>query len=139
MRAYEFTKPIEEAKVVEIVPTNEATPNLGAVAGRVGQAMGDLASKGAGAAAAMGQTLNKAKQVGSKVAKSAKAAIKKGQDKVASAILKKGSQLAIPTDGGKEEEVPSSGDSTNVIPSSSPVSSSASIDGDGGKEEEVSG
>ena len=104
MRAYEFTKPIEEAKVVEIVPTNEATPNLGAVAGRVGQAMGDLASKGAGAAAAMGQTLNKAKQVGSKVAKSAKAAIKKGQDKVASAILKKGSQLAIPTDGGKEEE-----------------------------------
>ena len=94
MRAYEFTKPIEEAKVVEIVPTNEATPNLGAVAGRVGQAMGDLASKGAGAAAAMGQTLNKAKQVGSKVAKSAKAAIKKGQDKVASAILKKGSQLA---------------------------------------------
>ena len=44
MRAYEFTKPIEEAKVVEIVPTNEATPNLGAVAGRVGQAMGDLAS-----------------------------------------------------------------------------------------------
>ena len=104
MRAYEFTKPIEEAKVVEIVPTNEATPNLGAVAGRGGQAMGDLASKGAGAAAAMGQTLNKAKQVGSKVAKSAKAAIKKGQDKVASAILKKGSQLAIPTDGGKEEE-----------------------------------
>ena len=38
------------------------------------------------------------------MAKSAKAAIKKGQDKVASAILKKGSQLAIPTDGGKEEE-----------------------------------
>ena len=101
MRAYEFTKPIEEAKVVEIVPTNEATPNLGAVAGRVGQAMGDLASKGAGAAAAMGQTLNKAKQVGSKVAKSAKAAIKKGQDKVASAILKKGSQLAIPTDANR--------------------------------------
>ena len=98
MRAYEFKKPIDEAKNVEIVPA------ISGAVGRVGQAMGGGAAQGAGAAAAMGQKTNKAQQVGAKVAKGAATAIKKGQDKVASAILKKGSQLAIPTDGGKEEE-----------------------------------
>ena len=98
MRAYEFKKPIDEAKIVEIVPA------IGNAVGRVGQAMGGAAAQGAGAAAAMGKDTNKAQQVGDKVAKGAATAIQKGQDKVASAILKKGSQLAVPTQGGKEEE-----------------------------------
>ena len=98
MRAYEFKQPIDEAKIVEIVPA------IAGAVGRVGQAMGGGAAQGAGAAAAMGQDTNKAQQVGDKVAKGAATAIQKGQDKVASAILKKGSQLAVPTQGGKEEE-----------------------------------
>ena len=98
MRAYEFKKPIEEEKIVEIVPA------ISGAIGRVGTAMGAGAARGAGMAAAMGQTLNKAQKVGSKVAKGTANAIKLGQQKVTQAILKKGSKLAVPTQGGKEEE-----------------------------------
>ena len=98
MRAYEFKKPIDEAKIVEIIPA------ISGAIGRVGTAMGSNAAQGAGAAAKMGQQGNKAQAVGSKVAKGTASAIEKGQQKVTQAVLKKGSQLAIPTTGGKEQE-----------------------------------
>ena len=98
MRAHEFKKPIQEATITEIVPAI-----TGAI-GRVGQAMGGAAAQGAGAAATMGQDTNKAQKVGAKIQKGTASAIQKGQDKVTQAILKKGSKLAVPTQGGKEEE-----------------------------------
>ncbi len=96
MRAKEFTSPIKEQEIVEVVPA------IGAVAGRVGAKMGSAAAK---AGVKMGAQLGKiganaAKGIGAKAVK----AVKQAQSKVSQAILKKGKQIAIPTQGGKETE-----------------------------------
>ena len=96
MRAKDFTKPVEKQEVVEVVPA------IGAALGRVGAKMGTAAAKaGVKAGAQLGKVgMNKAKGIGQAAVK----AVQKAQDKVSKAILKKGSQLAIPTQGGKETE-----------------------------------
>ena len=96
MRANEFIKPKEDGKVVEVVPA------IGAAIGRVGAKMGSAAAKaGVKMGAQLGKVgANKAKGIGQAAVK----AVQKAQDKVSKAILKKGSQLAIPTQGGKETE-----------------------------------
>ena len=95
MRAKDFTKPVQEQEIVEVVPA------LAAV-GRVGAKLGTAAAK---AGVKMGAQLgkvgdNKAKGIGTKAVQ----AVQQAQDKVSQAILKKGSKLAIPTQAGKETE-----------------------------------
>ena len=96
MRAKDFTKPVEEQQVVEVVPA------IGAALGRVGAKMGSAAAKaGVKAGAQLGKVgAGKAKGIGAAAVK----AVKQAQSKVSKAILKKGSQIAIPTQGGKETE-----------------------------------
>ena len=95
MRAKDFTKPVQEQEIVEVVPA------LAAV-GRVGAKMGSAAATaGVKMGAQLGKVgANKAKGIGTKAVK----AVQQAQDKVTQAILKKGSKLAIPTQGGKETE-----------------------------------
>tara|TARA_B100000900_G_scaffold408643_1_gene423240 strand:+ start:6880 stop:7344 length:465 start_codon:yes stop_codon:yes gene_type:complete len=96
MRAKDFLKPVKEEEIVEVVPM------IGAALGRVGAKMGSAAAKaGVKAGAQLGKVgAGKAKGIGQAAVK----AVKKAQDKVSKAILKKGSQIAIPTQGGKETE-----------------------------------
>tara|TARA_X000000368_G_scaffold368014_1_gene315719 strand:+ start:452 stop:910 length:459 start_codon:yes stop_codon:yes gene_type:complete len=96
MRAKDFTKPVEEQQVVEVVPA------IGAALGRVGAKMGSAAAKaGVKAGAQLGKVgAGAAKGIGAAAVK----AVKQAQNKVSKAILKKGSQIAIPTQGGKETE-----------------------------------
>jgi len=99
MRFYEFKNKVEEEQIVEIVPA------LAAI-GRVGAKMGSAVAKGAanvaGKAANLGAKAGKA--VGNKIAKGTANIIQKAQDKVAGAVLKKGAQLTMPSQGGKEQE-----------------------------------
>ena len=96
MRAKDFLKPVKEEEIVEVVPM------IGAALGRVGAKMGSAAAKaGVKAGAQLGKVgAGKAKGIGQAAVK----AVQKAQDKVSKAILKKGSQIAIPTQGGKETE-----------------------------------
>jgi hypothetical protein len=101
MRAYEFKKPIEEMKIIEVVPA------INTSGGRVGQPMGGAAHQAghmAGDAATGGATGNLAAKVGGKVEKGTEKDIKKAQQQITKSILQKGSQIAIPTQGGKEQE-----------------------------------
>jgi len=95
MRAKDFTKPVQEQEIVEVVPA------LAAV-GRVGAKLGTAAAKaGVKMGAQLGKVgANKAKGIGTKAVQ----AVQQAQDKVSQAILKKGSKLAIPTQAGKETE-----------------------------------
>ena len=89
MRANEFIKPKEDETVVEVVPA------IGAAIGRVGAKMGTAAAKaGVKMGAQLGKVgANKAKGIGQAAVK----AVQKAQNKVSNAILKKGSQIAMPT------------------------------------------
>lgn len=101
MRAYEFKNPIKEMKIVEVVPA------INISGGRVGQPMGGAAHQAghmAGDAATGGAGGNVAAKVGGKVEKGTEKSVKKAQNQIAKSILKKGSHLAIPTQGGKETE-----------------------------------
>ncbi|SVC05027.1 uncharacterized protein METZ01_LOCUS257881 [marine metagenome] len=100
MRAYEFKNPIKEMKIVEVVPA------INTSGGRVGQPMGAAHRAGhqAGQAATGGRTTNVATKIGSKVEKGTEKSVKKAQGRISKAVLSKGQQIAIPTQGGKETE-----------------------------------
>ena len=85
MRAKDFTKPVEEQQVVEVVPA------IGAALGRVGAKMGSAAAKaGVKAGAQLGKVgAGAAKGIGAAAVK----AVKQAQNKVSKAILKKGCLL----------------------------------------------
>ena len=96
MRAEDFTKPVKEEQVLEVVPA------IGAAMGRVGAKMGTAAAQaGVKAGAQLGKV---GKGVAKNIGGAAVKAVKAAQDKVSKAILKKGSQIAIPTASGKETE-----------------------------------
>ena len=99
MRFNEFKHPVKEEEITEIIPAIAAV-------GRVGAQMGGQVAKGVGKMAGQAVKLGAkavggaAKKVGGATAK----AITKAQDKVAGAVLKKGSELSMPSQGGKEQE-----------------------------------
>ena len=88
MRAKDFTKPVQEKKIIEMIPKLDV--------GRVGTPMG-AGDKAATYGAAKGQGSPKVDPATLKT-------IKTAQDKVTKKILRKGSQLSLPTQGGKETE-----------------------------------
>ena len=99
MRAFEFKNKVEEEQIVEIVPAIAAV-------GRVGAKMGSAVAKGAGQVAGKAADLGAkaGKGIGQKIAKGTAGVIKKAQQKVAGAVLKKGASLSMPSQGGKEQE-----------------------------------
>lgn len=98
MRFNEFKHPVKEEEITEIIPAIAAI-------GRVGAQMGGAVAKGVGKMAGQAVKMgSKAASVAGKVAKGAAKTIGKAQDKVAGAILKKGSELSMPSQGGKEQE-----------------------------------
>ncbi len=99
MKAKEFTKPLEEKEIVEIVPAIAAT------VGRVGAQMGSAAAK---AGAKMGtQAMKMGAKTGANLAKGigkqAVNSIAKAQSSIAKSILKKGNTLTLPQQGGSGE------------------------------------
>ena len=99
MKAKEFTKPLEEKEIVEIVPAIAAT------VGRVGAQMGSAAAK---AGAKMGtQAMKMGAKTGANLAKGigkqAVSSIAKAQSNIAKSILKKGNTLTLPQQGGSGE------------------------------------
>jgi hypothetical protein len=98
MRFHEFKHQVKEEEITEIIPAIAAI-------GRVGATMGSAVAKGVGKMAGQAVKLgSKAANVAGKVAKGAAKTINKAQDKVAGAVLKKGSQLSMPSQGGSEQE-----------------------------------
>jgi len=98
MRFNEFKHPVKEEEITEIVPAIAA---LGRVGAKMGSAVAKGAAKVAGQAAKLGSKAGKA--VGQKVATGTGNIIKKAQQKVTKAVLKKGAELMMPSQGGKEQ------------------------------------
>ena len=87
MRFNEFKHPVKEEEITEIAPVIAGA--VGA-ASRVGAKMGSAVAKGV-------------KDVGQKIATGTGNIIKKAQQKVTKAVLKKGAELVIPATDGKEQ------------------------------------
>lgn len=98
MRAFEFKNKVDEEQIVEIVPAIAA---IGRVGAKMGSAVAKGAAKVAGQAAKLGSKAGQA--AGQKIAKGTANIINKAQQKVTTAVLKKGAELVMPSQGGKEQ------------------------------------
>ncbi len=98
MRFNEFKHPVKEEEITEIIPAIAA---IGRVGAKMGSAVAKGAAKVAGKAAELGSKAGKA--VGDKISNATSNVIQKAQQKVTTAVLKKGGDIVMPSTGGKEQ------------------------------------